>query len=149
MIGCSMAMLTCLNRDLRITFILGDAFDIKSDKAVVILDISPETFRKRLSNARALLRNFMQKKCGLINPDNPCRCYLYVKNVGKDPKNLMFTGLPCHGRKKFAVPEHLQGMSELQRIVTVFRSHPDYAAPEKFVEGIKELVNSDRLSLFR
>jgi len=153
MIGCSMAMLTCLNRDLRITFILGDVFEIKSDRAVYVLNISPANFRKRLSTARALLGNFMQKKCGLINPDNPCRCYLYVnkfiKRVGKDPKNLMYAGLACRRKKDITSLEHLQEMSELQRIVTVFRSHPDYDAPEKFVKGIKELVDSGRFSLFR
>jgi len=153
MIGCSMAMLTCLNRDLRITFILGDVFEIKSDKAIYILNISSAAFRKRLSNARVLLGNFMKRKCGLINSDNPCHCYLYInqiiKKVGTDPKNLIFTKLPCHIGKNIAIPEHLQQMSELQRIVTVFRSHPDYAAPEKFVKEIKGLVCSGKFSLFK
>jgi hypothetical protein len=38
-------------------------------------------------------------------------------------------------------------MEELQRTIMVFRSHPDYLAPEKFVDGIKDLLNSGSLSI--
>jgi len=46
MIGCSMAMLTCLNRDLRITFILAMFFEIKSDKAVYVFQFSSRVSRE-------------------------------------------------------------------------------------------------------
>jgi hypothetical protein len=38
-------------------------------------------------------------------------------------------------------------MNELQRVAALFRSHPDYAAPEIFVASIKRLVESGRLEI--
>jgi len=153
MIGCTMGMLICLNRNLRIAYILGDIFEMESDNAAYILTITPSTFRKRLSRARRLLKDFMQKKCGLINPDNPCHCARYVDFVvstrGRDPERLLFAGHPCRGRKELVTAEQLQEMSELEHVIALFRSHPDYAAPEKFVSGIKELVDSGKFSILK
>jgi len=141
MIGCTMGMLICLDRNLRIAYILGDISEIKSDKAAYILNITPAAFRKRLSRARTLLKNFMQKRCGLVNPDNPCHCYLYVNQFvntrGEDSKSLMFAGHPCLGQKETITPEQLQELKELQRIAVIFRSHPEYAAPENLVEEFR------------
>jgi len=141
MIGCTMGMLICLDRNLRIAYILGAISGIKSDNASYILNITPAAFRKRLSRARTLLKDFMQKRCGLVNPDNPCRCYLYVNQVvntrGEDSKSLMFAGHPCLGRKETITPEQLQELKELQRIAVIFRSHPEYAAPENLLEEFR------------
>ena len=41
----------------------------------------------------------------------------------------------------------LEELGELKRISVLFRSHPDYAAPESFVESIKKLVASQRLEI--
>jgi hypothetical protein len=40
-------------------------------------------------------------------------------------------------------------MNELRRVAVLFHSHPDYAAPEAFMEGIKDLVDSDKFALLR
>jgi hypothetical protein len=37
--------------------------------------------------------------------------------------------------------------NKLDRITAVFRSHPQYAAPEAFVDIIKEMMNSGRFQL--
>jgi len=141
MIGCTMGMLICLDRNLRIAYIMGAISGIKSDNASHILNITPVAFRKRLSRARTLLKDFMQKRCGLVNPDNPCRCHLYVNQVinakGKDSKNLLFAGHPCLGGKETIKLEQLQELKELQRIAVIFRSHPEYAAPESLVEKFR------------
>ena len=153
MIGCTMGMLICLNRDLRLAYILGDISEMNSDKAAYILNISPATYRKRLSRARTLIRNFMQKKCGLVNPVNPCRCSRFVgqieKTRGRKPDNFLFAGHPCRTKKDIVTSEQLQEVDELQRIIVLFRSHPDYAAPEKFMEGIRDLIDSGKFSFFQ
>jgi hypothetical protein len=35
----------------------------------------------------------------------------------------------------------------MRRVAALFRSHPDYAAPESFVESIKKLLDSGRLEM--
>jgi len=67
-------MLLCLDRPYRITYILGEVFDVTSRQGAYILDISPAAYRKRLSRARERIQTFMLKNCGLVNPDNPCHC---------------------------------------------------------------------------
>ena len=151
MIGCTMGMLLCLDRDHRIAYILGEISEMKGEQCAAILDITSEAFRKRFSRARKLLNDFMNKKCGLVNSDNPCRCSRYIERAIKDgmdnPDKMMFANRPCKKKKDVVTLEQLQEMKDLHRAVTVFRSHPDYTAPEKFVDGIKELLDSGRLSL--
>ncbi|MBO9729387.1 MAG: RNA polymerase sigma factor [Chitinophaga sp.] len=92
--NCISGMLLCLDRQQRIVFILGGIFNLKSSVASSLLDITPENFRKQLSRAKADLFQFMDHKCGLINPENPCRCFKKTKgfmNEGKiDVKTQTF-----------------------------------------------------------
>src|SRR5258706_5753092 len=71
-IGCTLAMLTCLDRNLRIAYILGEIYELNSKEASEILSITAENFRKRLSAARTLLQDFMRSYCGLVNKGNAC-----------------------------------------------------------------------------
>jgi len=91
---CMTGMLLCLQREQRLAFVLGAIFGLSHKLAAEILDVQPATFRKRLSRARNDLGNFMQSNCGLINPDNPCRCSKKTKvfmNAGYLDRNaLMF-----------------------------------------------------------
>jgi len=144
MIGCTMGMLLCLDRDLRIAYILGGITEIKGAQCAYILDITPEAFRKRFSRAKKLLNDFMSKKCGLVNPENTCRCSFYIDKAVEagfdNPENMMFAGKPCVKKKGSIDAGQLQEMEELQRTIMVFRSHPDYLAPEKFVEEIRKVI---------
>ncbi|MDN3549202.1 RNA polymerase sigma factor [Mucilaginibacter aquaedulcis] len=81
---CTSSMLLCLDRPQRIIFVLGAIFNLKSPVAAKILNISPTNFRMQLSRAKADLFQFMNNKCGLINPDNPCRCHKKVKGFIRD-----------------------------------------------------------------
>lgn len=73
-LSCMFGMLLCLNREQRLVYILGEIFNVDHSLGSELLAISKANFRKRLQRARADLYQFMQKKCGLINMDNPCRC---------------------------------------------------------------------------
>lgn len=93
--NCMSSMLLCLSRQQRIVFVLGGVFNLKSNVAAEILNITPENFRKQYSRAKADLFQFMDNKCGLINPDNPCRCFKKTKGFiaeGKiNPDTQTFT----------------------------------------------------------
>jgi RNA polymerase sigma factor (sigma-70 family) len=78
-LGCMAGMLLCLSREQRMTFILGEIFEIPHDLGAEFLDISKDNFRQRLSRARHDLYQFMNKKCGLVNKENPCRCMKKTK----------------------------------------------------------------------
>jgi DNA-directed RNA polymerase specialized sigma24 family protein len=73
-ITCTAGMLLCLDRGQRLTYILGDIFEVSDVVGAELLDISRENFRQRLARARRDLHSFMNDKCGLVNRANPCRC---------------------------------------------------------------------------
>ncbi len=152
MLGCTHGMLLCLDRAHRITFVLSEVLDISSRQGAVILDISPAAYRKRLSRARERIHTFMLKNCGVVNPDNPCHCDrvapLAVQAQEIDPKNLLYAGHRCRTKGGAVSLEHLEELDSLQRIAVLFRNHPDYAAPDTFLESLKELIDSGRVSFF-
>jgi RNA polymerase sigma factor (sigma-70 family) len=80
---CMASTLLCLDRQQRMILILGSVFGLRSTVAAPLLGISPENFRKQLSRAKADLFQFMDNKCGLMNPANPCRCYKKTKGFIK------------------------------------------------------------------
>ncbi|WPU96381.1 RNA polymerase sigma factor [Mucilaginibacter sabulilitoris] len=84
--NCMSSMLLCLDKQQRVIFVLGGVFNLKSTVAAPLLDITPENFRKQLSRAKADLFQFMDNKCGLMNPANPCRCYKKTKGFMNEGK---------------------------------------------------------------
>ncbi|WP_106794283.1 RNA polymerase sigma factor [Aquimarina sp. Aq78] len=73
-IACTAGMLMCLDRSQRLIYIVGEIFKIDHNLASEIFDITPVNFRKKLSRTRKDLHQWMHKKCGLVNENNPCRC---------------------------------------------------------------------------
>jgi RNA polymerase sigma factor (sigma-70 family) len=94
MLSCTSGMLLCLDREQRLSYILGAIFEVSDTLAAEVLEISPENFRQRLARARRDLRNFMNDKCGLVNQANPCRCAKktrgFIQAGHVDPENLLF-----------------------------------------------------------
>jgi len=74
MIKCTMGMLLCLNRRQRIVFILGGILGVSGRTGSEILGVSEESFRQTLSRSRSRLYNYLNDRCGLLNPDKPCTC---------------------------------------------------------------------------
>jgi RNA polymerase sigma factor (sigma-70 family) len=152
-LNCLQALLQCLDRDLRIAYVLGEIFEVKSHEGAYILDVTPESFRQRLSRGRKLIRKFVKKNCGLINLENPCHCKRLAPSAVKtgwvNPKKLVFVN---HKRKQQTEDfdeSYLHELDELHRVAALFRSHPDYAVPETFVGNIKEMLDSDRFKLLQ
>jgi len=150
-IGCMQGMLVCLDRDHRMTYILGEILELTGNEGAQILGITQAAFRKRLSRARDRIRSFMHQKCGLANPANPCRCRRQVepnlKNGRIQADNLLFADHPASAPKSEFVLSRIQEMDELERSAALFRSHPDYAAPSALVDSIRNLVDSGKSEL--
>lgn len=74
LVSCTAGMIMCLDREQRLVYIVGDVFEIGHVLAAEALEITPDNFRQRLSRARRDLHEWMHRRCGLVNLDNPCRC---------------------------------------------------------------------------
>lgn len=134
-LGCMLGMLLCLDREQRTAFVLGEIFECPSPLAAEILDTTPAAFRKRLERARADLSAFMQERCGLMNPSNPCRCDKKTKGFiaagWVDPASLKFTTARVR-RVREDSPERSRALDTVyeERAPWLFRDHPMLDGPD-------------------
>jgi RNA polymerase sigma factor (sigma-70 family) len=80
---CSMAMLLCLNREQRLLYIIGEIFGADHSLGADLFEISPANYRVKLHRAKADLLSYISGKCGLIDPNNPCRCHKKAKHLAQ------------------------------------------------------------------
>jgi RNA polymerase sigma factor (sigma-70 family) len=148
-LGCMQGTLVCLERELRIAFILGDQYGVTSKEGAFILGITPELFRKRLSRARRGLQNFMQKNCGLVNDKNACRCH---KHAGRNLKNgsidmsFVKKGNASKGRSEALA--QLKELDAIDRTVAMYRQYPAHHSPDSFTYIMKNLIDSGKFRVF-
>ena len=151
MMACIHVLLLCLDREARLVYILGELFDVSAEQGAHIMDTTQVAFRKRLSQARALLRDFMHRNCGRVDSSNPCHCARQVSYAVKtrriDAARLPFARHPCRDQTRSVTQEQLEEMNEIQRVAVLFRSLPEYAAPGKFAAGLRELIESGKIDL--
>ena len=127
-VGCTLGMLLCLDRPHRLAFILGEILELDHSEAASVLEITPAAFRKRLSRARRAVIEFTRARCGMVNPDNACRCRLRVtpalamKRVDRD--HLLFAHDAERARRFPEVLAEIRRLDETQRAVALFRSQP-------------------------
>jgi RNA polymerase sigma factor (sigma-70 family) len=134
-IGCTLAMLMCLDRRQRMVFVLAEVLGVTDRVGAEVTELSPDNFRQVLSRARRDLYSFMNDKCGLINEANPCRCARktrgFIDKGYVDPKNLQFVP----GRLvqiRTVTPSRVRELDALEREhAELFRDHPVLAAPEE------------------
>ena len=145
-IGCTQAMLLCLERDERIAYILGDVFELKSTDAAEVLEIDAAAFRKRLSRARSRIREFMTVHCGLMTSGAPCSCTRRVRpavergRVRRD--QLLFAGQGKVPARALPVLEAVGEMERLHEIAAIHQSHPMFAAPSRVSDAIRAVLES-------
>ena len=146
-INCTTGMLMCLSRDQRMVYILGELFNIGHNLGGEILEISPGNFRVKLMRARKDLYQWMNKKCGLVNKDNPCRCSKktkgYIKAGKVDADNLQFNTRFQSKIKHFSAENAVEitnTVEELNR--KVFQDHP-MQKPIQASKIINEVFNHD------
>ncbi len=81
---CLSGMIMCLTREQRLLFIVGETFGVDHNLGSELFNMSKANYRVKLHRARKELINFMQQKCGLMNPENPCRCGKKAKTMHKN-----------------------------------------------------------------
>jgi RNA polymerase sigma factor (sigma-70 family) len=66
-VGCTVAMLQCLDRPHRLAYIVGEILDVSGPEAAEILQITSDAFRKQLQRARAEVVAFTSAHCELVS----------------------------------------------------------------------------------
>lgn len=150
-INCTAGMLLCLDREQRMTYILGEMFDIDHNLGAEILGITAGNFRIRLMRARQDLYNWMNKRCGLVNKSNTCRCAKKTRAfIGAgyvDPNNLKFNN---RYKKKIYELSRENAVSISSTVEdlnkSIFQHHP-LQEPLSTTKIVDTIFNNDLLKL--
>jgi RNA polymerase sigma factor (sigma-70 family) len=145
MMACTSGMLLCLDREQRLSYILGAIFGVSDTVGAEVLEITPENFRQRLARARRDLRNFMNDKCGLVNQANPCRCAKktrgFIRAGHVDPENLLFNRERICEVREAAAQAYVTIKNLDDECAEIFRRHPFYKPPD-LAQMVRRLVES-------
>ena len=142
-ISCTRGMLMCLSRPQRLLYIFGEILEIDHNLGAYIFETTKENYRKKLSRTRNDLQNFMNKKCSLINSNNPCKCRNktkgFIENGWIDPKEKTFTKEYSKLVNEVISPlsEHLENKIP-NASKKVFQEQPFYNPANKY-ELLKDL----------
>ena len=152
-ISCMQGLLQCLDWDHRLVYILGETMDVTGTEGAAILDIKPSAFRKRLSRSRKRIRDFLSRNCEMYSEGNPCKCASQaaaaIKNGYMDPVRLQYAKPRESKGKRIDAQERIRLMEGLSRQAALMRYHPDYMAPEAFIQGIREMLDSGKFNKLR
>ncbi len=152
---CLSGMLLCLTKEQRLIYIIGDIFGADHNVGSEIMEMSADNYRKKLSNARKQLHNFMLNKCGLVNKANPCRCHKKVtvalEHGMVDAKNLLFNQKEFSTFKQSLELDANYLVEESEQLYTELHRDHSYKTTfdkKNFLEIILESPNwRDRLNL--
>jgi RNA polymerase sigma factor (sigma-70 family) len=147
---CTSGMLMCLDREQRVTFIVGGIFDVSHQVGGELLGITPGNFRVRLHRARRDLANWMNQRCGLVNQANPCRCHkkakAYIEQGAVDPKRLVFNTDYAVRIDDLTRKGAHTAMATIEALhEQVFREHPFQVSKAQIVD---EILSNDVLKDF-
>lgn len=136
-LACTHALLTCLDRDHRIAYILGEILQLESDDAGEICGIPPATHRKRLSRSRSRVREFLAAHCGLVDCSAACHCSRRIDAAiatGRvDPGALAFT------ERTVTVTDDIV---RLHDAASLLRSLPPAAVPVSLATAVDRLIRT-------
>lgn len=142
---CTTGMLLCLDRGQRLVYIFGEIFGVSDTVGAELLEISRENFRQRLARARRDLHSFMNDKCGLVNPANPCRCARktrgFIQAGHVDPQSLLFARERVQQVRE-VLPRACEALMSLDdRCAATYREHPFHESPD-LVQALRRIIAS-------
>ncbi len=127
-VGCTLAMLQCLDRDARLSYIVGEIMELDHKEASEILGISTSAYRKRLSRARNAVTRFMLNHCGLVNAANRCSCSKRVTTAialqRVDPDKLLFANAVESSFEFSQALDKIRELKEIRRAAALYRTQP-------------------------
>lgn len=141
-LSCITGMLLCLDRKQRLIFTLGEIFSVSDSVGSELMEMSADNFRQCLARARRDLEQFLQGQCGLVNPNNPCRCAKktrgFIEAGHVDPKHLQF--VPLRVRRIAEVADGVVQRIEdtvNEPVSAIFRDQP-FLEPNDQVQWLRE-----------
>ena len=143
-LACTSGMLQTLSREARLSYILGDLFELSAAEAAEALGITPQAHRQRLSRARSTVRPIIAGRCGLAVAHATCSC---DQQVGPS----LAAGIMEHRRLPLSaaagvdpgtldtdlVAVAADELDAAEALAQVFRTDPGFEAPETVLAELR------------
>jgi len=150
-IGCTLAMLMCLDRKHRLSYILGEIIGLDNAEAAIVLEIKQATYRKQLSRARESISSFMTSQCGLANPKNMCRCSKRVDTALKlgrvDPDNLLFAHSLSKVKSSPSLLKKVKQLEDARHSAELYRSKSLPAPSQDFIIWLRKVISNKSMDM--
>jgi hypothetical protein len=135
-LGCTTAMLACLSLEERLAIVLAEVLGADDELGARLCDVSPATYRKRLSRARQRMRPILEELCSLARVDAPCTCTRQAR--AKELAGIAtstYTRLPIVDEQ--SVLHAMDGLGALRKLGAVFAVVPLVDPPEDLWEELR------------
>ena len=144
-VGCSLAMLQCLDRPHRAAYVLGEIMELSGPEAAEVLAISPALFRKRLQYAREAVLAFTRSHCGLVSDSAPCRCHRRVPSAptvdSAEARPVEFARRATSFQEARAL---VRQVDEARWAIEVHRTSQPRASSVDFAQRLLEVIDLSR-----
>ena len=146
-LACTSGMLLTLSREARLSYLLGDLFELTAEEAAAVLGITPAAQRQRLARARANVRPIIAGRCGLAVAAATCSCDRQVAPslaAGiMDRDHLPLTAATAAGAGSLSTSLVERAADELdaaEALAAVFRTDPRWQAPDRVLDELRRRV---------
>ncbi len=148
--SCTNVMLQCLDTESRCIFILGTMFKLDSRIAGEILEMTPESYRQRLSRIRRKMADFLEQYCGEYGGGR-CRCKdrvnYAIQNHRINPVQLDYTAaVEISVDTMLDVKNAMEDIDELSQDFSFCRP---YRSPGHVKQLIQEFLESTQFSIVK
>lgn len=125
-IGCTKALLQCLDPESRFVFIWGTIFDFPHKESAEICGLSYDYYRAKLSRTRRKIKNFLSQNCGLLNPGAECRCRKRLRIAEERGRIHLEKSLYRTDSQK--IRTYISELNEIDEVAEIYRNNPYFEA---------------------
>jgi RNA polymerase sigma factor (sigma-70 family) len=138
LLGCTRALLQCLDGDHRLAYVVGEVLQLAGPDGAEVCGVSEQAFRQRLSRARELVRAALDRQCGVVNPEARCQCHRRLataRRLGRAGPHL-----PGPGLDAVQLRRALRQLSDLAtRVAALHAAEPRELVPPAVAARIRSL----------
>jgi RNA polymerase sigma factor (sigma-70 family) len=133
---CLLAFLKCVPQKQRVCFLLRTHLELSYDEIAEVMEISTSNVKVLLHRGRQKLQELFFYRCNLIDPEKPCKCYLWIKYM-RDHNREIPTGYR-QLKNESLEKEHFRNMSVLKKIDYLYTVEA-VLTKEEFLQRLREL----------
>ncbi|HPT20650.1 MAG TPA: RNA polymerase sigma factor [Bacteroidales bacterium] len=136
---CLFAFLKCVPKNQRVCFLLKTCLELSIEEISEVMGMSISNVKVTLFRGRKRLQELFLHRCNLIDPKNPCKCYLWFKYM-KDHNYVIPKGYNQIKNDSLR-KQHFINMNNLQKIDYLYTVEASITKYE-FINQLHDLVST-------